>query len=310
MTAARDTAVSYRASANPRARIAEVPVSSAQNTPNAGSSGRTRPAADASGASSGPTAGSQRARDLLHETASRRSRGWRRLAEAFYDPDEAWLAALLAGDVDRDLRRAVDWLDSDRKLFDEALDALARFVADHGGDDRTELMQELAVGYAGLFIGPSRELPAQPYESVWIDRDPDSGKPIFGGPSTTAVEATYARHGLVRTDDHHDLPDHVATEAEFLCYLCDLEAAAWAAGDVEAARELRSSEQRFLTDHLGRFAPKFSAAVQATAPDSVYSALAGFLVAYLTVESGTPYVDVVTSIWNSPEPPPGAHRLA
>lgn len=258
----------------------------------------------------GPTAGSVRAWELLQETATRRSLGWRRLAEGFYDPDRVWLVALLAGDVDRDLRRAVDWLDCDRELFDESLGALARFVSDHGSDDPGELLENLAVDYAGLFIGPSRDLPAQPYESVWIDRDPDSGKPIFGGPSTTAVEAVYAHHGLERAGDHRDLPDHVATEAEFLCYLCDREAAAWAVGNAEDARKLRASEQRFLTDHLGRFAPLFAAAVRAASPDSVYSALAGFLVAYLTVESGTPYMDVVTSIWSSPEPPLGAGRLA
>ncbi len=257
-----------------------------------------------------PVAGSIRAWELLRETSSRRSLGWRRLAESFYYPTADWVNSLLAGDVGRDLRASISWLDSDREMFDPALDLLGRYVDSRATSKPASVQQDLEVEYSRLFIGPIREPPAQPYESVWMDRDPDSGRPIFGGPSMASVEQAYARHGLARTAEHTDMVDHIATEIELMCYLTDKEAAAWGAGDIEVAKELRSSEHAFLSEHLGRFAPEICDAVGKAASEDPYAAFAGFLLAFLAVESGTPYMEVVASIWSSPEPPPGAPPAA
>ena len=244
-----------------------------------------------------PAPGTLRAWELLHEAAGRRALGWRRLAEAFYHPDGQWTQDLLAGLIEQDLAHSVAWLDSDQELFDKPLASLRRFSEAQAELDLEAVHEALEVEYARLFIGPARELPAQPYESVWLDNDPQSGQRLFGGASTTAVEASYSQHGLVRVRSHHDLPDHIATEQEFLCYLCEREAEAWSKGDSRAAKELRAAEQEFLTTHLGRFAPQFCAAINEAAPDGAYAAFAAYLLAFLTIESGTPYVEIVGSIW-------------
>jgi TorA maturation chaperone TorD len=244
-----------------------------------------------------PTVAISQAFERLGEAASRRALAWRRLAEAFYGPTDEWVVALLDGEVEPDLRLAIAWLDSDTELFDEPLAALARFV-ELSGPERLEAVREsLDVDYAGLFIGPAQTIPAQPYESVWMDVDVQSGQHVFGNASTAAVEAVYATYGLTRSPSHHDLSDHIATEQEFLCYLCEREAAAWSRGDLDEAKLLRTSEQEFLTGHLARFAPELCRAIQFALPQSLYSALAGYLLAFLTVESGTPYTKIVSSIW-------------
>ena len=253
----------------------------------------------AEGQPGAPAAGLRRAWGLLALAADRRALGWRRLAEAFYGPSAAWTEDLLAGRIEADLRLATAWLDSDRELFDPPLAALRRFVESEAGDPPDAVRIALEVEHARLFVGPE-QVPAPPYESVWVDVDPDSGGHVFGGASTAAVEAAYHEHGLVRDPGHHDLPDHVATEQEFCCYLCEREAQAWRDGTPEQAKALRAAAQGFVATHLARFAPDFCAAVRAAAPESCYAAFAGFLLAHLTVESGTPYVEVVTSIWNSP----------
>jgi TorA maturation chaperone TorD len=244
---------------------------------------------------------SLRAWGLLGETANRRALGWRRLAEAFYLPDGAWVQALVAGQIEKDLAHSVAWLDSDRELFDEPLGTLGRFREAQVGLPAAVVQEALEVEYARLFIGPARELPAQPYESVWLDVDPQSGLQLFGAASTKAVEAVYAHHGLVRAASYHDLADHIATEQEFLCYLCEREAAAWSSGGSESAKGFRAAEQDFLVAHLGKFGPQFCTSVVQAAPDGAYAAFAAFLLAFLTVESGTPYVKVVSSIWPTAE---------
>jgi TorA maturation chaperone TorD len=251
------------------------------------------------GVPTSPALGERRAWDLLGLAAERRALGWRRLAEAFYGPSAGFTKELLAEAVGQDLRLATSWLDSDRELFDAPLKALHRFTEAQAGTPPETVFTALAVEHARLFVGPE-QVPASPYESVWCDVDPDSGRHVFGGPSTAAVSAVYSEHGLVPDPGHHDLPDHVATEMELCCYLCEREAQSWRDGVPEPAKALRAAEQDFVTAHLARFAPEICAAVQAAAPEGCYAAFAGYLLAYLTVESGTPYVEVVSSIWSSP----------
>ncbi len=244
-------------------------------------------------------AGLRQAWELLAEAARRRAMAWRRLSEAFYGPDEDWVDQLVSGAVEDDLRWATSWLDANRELYDPALLALHRYVELRAGVDAPAVLEELAVDHARLFVGPENP-PASPYESVWTDVDPMSGKLIINGPSTVAVAAAYEELGLSQSPDHHDLPDHVATEAELLCFLCEREAAAWSESEPDVAKELRAAEQRFITAHLGRFAGELCAAVDAHGRETCYAAFASFLLAHLTIESGTPYLDVVGSIWSSP----------
>lgn len=246
-----------------------------------------------------PGIGLRQAWNSLGEAASRRALGWRRLSEALDGPNPDWIGDLITGRIEGDMRLSVAWLDSDRELFAAPLAALHRFVESFAVTAPATLETELNLEHARLFIGPER-VPASPYESVWMDVDPDSGEHVFGGPSTAAVLAVYRQHGLVEDPNHHDLPDHVATEMEFCCYLCEREAQAWRDGLPEQAKALRTAEHDFLSAHLARFAPDLCAAVQAAAAESCYAAFAGYLLAYLTVESGAPYVEVVTSMWNSP----------
>lgn len=245
-------------------------------------------------------AGLRQAWELLGEAAERRSGAWRRLSEAFYSPEPEWVEQLLAGSVEVDLRQATSWLDSNQELYEPSLVALGHYVERRAGSDPAAVLEELAVDHARLFVGPEKA-PASPYESVWTDVDPMSGSPIINGPSSIAVSAAYQEQGLASSPDHRDFPDHIATEAEFLCYLCEREAAAWRAGEGDLAKELRAVQQQFITAHLGRFAREFCRAVDTAGHETCYAVFANFLLAHLTVESGSPYLEVVGSIWSSPE---------
>ena len=232
------------------------------------------------------------AHELVARAAGRRAAGWQVLALAFYEPTARWVEALRSGQVYRELAGATDWLDTDGERFlphMAALDAAARRAA---AAEPADTLEEVRAEHTRLFLGPRKAL-VSPYESVWCDRDPDSGAPIVRGPSTVEVERMYAEHGLGRADAHHDLPDHVATEMEFLHFLCREEAAAWSQGDGERAKELRQAESAFLERHLARFAPALCERVAAETTLDLYRALAGILTVFLSVEAGADYAGTV-----------------
>jgi DMSO reductase family type II enzyme chaperone len=217
--------------------------------------------------------------------AKARSLGWRTLALAFYDPTEEWLETLLGGAVRATLSEATRRLDSNRERFAGGLKMLREYVTKQQGRDPQDVLRELKVEYVRLFIGPGAAH-APPYESVYRDRDPSSGMAIVQGPSAASVEAAYRQHGLGRHPSHSDLPDHVATELEFMYFLCSREHEAWEKGESGTAKELRRAQHNFLEEHLARWLPEFCGRVQNAAPVNVYFALAGILLEYLEVETG------------------------
>lgn len=236
--------------------------------------------------------GMTQAYELLARAAERRSAGWRTLALATFEPTQEWVQALLSGGVTRDLLEATSWLDDDGQRFSEALSHLQDFLAANHDRDAQEVLRDLKVEYTRLFLGPG-EAPVYPYESIYRDKDPMSGRTIIKGPSTRAVEALYRQHGLRLSADIHDLPDHIAIEMEFMYFLTDKESAAWRAGDVETAKELRRAEQEFMVEHLCHWAPEFSRKLHNTARSKLYLAVAVFMREYLAIESGSDYARAV-----------------
>lgn len=230
----------------------------------------------------------QEAHERIARAAERRSLGWRTLALAFYDPTEEWVKALLDGAVPAALSEATRWLDSDRERFVVGLEMLREFATNQQGSDPQDILRDLKVEYARLFIGVAGPMEAPPYESVYRDRDP-AGAVMVKGPSTMAVERFYRRHGVQPASGHSDLPDHVATELEFMHCLSSREWEAWKKDESGTAKELRRAQQNFLEEHLAHWLPEFCGRVQNAAPVNLYFALAGILQEYLAVEMGVGY---------------------
>ena len=72
--------------------------------------------------------------------------------------------------------------------------------------DRTTLLQI----YSGFFLMPPREV--QLHMSVYLDG-------TILGKSCDALEIFYRKHGLARSEEFRDLPDHLSAELEFLALL-------------------------------------------------------------------------------------------
>ena len=116
---------------------------------------------------------------------------------------------------------------------------------DHGADE----ISGLSTDFHRLFIGPGRLL-APPWESVYLSPDH-----LLFEAQTRAVRTWYGRFGLEAPNLRQEPDDHLGLELAFMLHLSVLGLHAVEAGDSGRARELRSAQRTFLTDHLLRWAP-------------------------------------------------------
>lgn len=218
------------------------------------------------------------------ETARTWSLGWRTLAGAFHGPTQQWLEGLRDGAVTTALSEATRWLGSDRERFSDALGISNDFVAKQRSRNIEDVLRDISAEYDRLFIGGTGPMEAPPCESAYRERVA-AGAVMARGARTSAVEEVYRRYGMQPPLSQRDLPDNIATELEFMCFLTQREAEAWEKGKVETAKELRRAQLRFVEDHLAHWLPDFCGRVQDATQSDLYFALAGIRREFLTVET-------------------------
>ncbi|MCI5851805.1 MAG: molecular chaperone TorD family protein [Sutterellaceae bacterium] len=115
-----------------------------------------------------------------------------------------------------------------------------------------------------MCIGPGR-LTVPPYESVWR-----TGTRIMNNRFTEAVRHSYAEAGLVVNPGMKEMPDFFGNELEFLYYLTSLLEAHKKLGHEDVCDALEEAADRFWAEHLGHWATKFLAAIEADARATVW----------------------------------------
>jgi len=145
----------------------------------------------------------------------------------------------------------------------------------------SEFTDELAVEFAGLFIGPGHFI--SPHESVHRVRDDgDYGK--LWGADTVAVKKFIEATGLSYQSDFGGMPDHIGAELEFMQKLEERYAQATTDQDEELAENILSIKDRFLNEHLLTWAPDFFDKVIKKASLSFYREMAGLAKGFLEQE--------------------------
>jgi len=140
--------------------------------------------------------------------------------------------------------------------------------------DRTSLKAE----HHRLFGGPYKLL-APPYASLYLESEPT----VMGTSSLEALRI-YKEAGFLLSPSYNDLPDHIATELEFMALLCEEEGRAWQKGDLFQGAKLLAREETFLADHLARWIPKFSATILSSTESRFYRALASLAQDYVLLD--------------------------
>jgi DMSO reductase family type II enzyme chaperone len=129
-----------------------------------------------------------------------------------------------------------------------------------------KLLEDLAVEFTRLFLGPGRHL--VPNESV------QRGAGRFWGDHTVRVADFYARFGYQVDEKKNVLPDHLSVEFEFMGHLAAEEARRWDKRDEPGALAMRAAQGDFLREHLLVWAPGFCADVAAAAKESYFARFA------------------------------------
>ncbi len=143
-----------------------------------------------------------------------------------------------------------------RRIKDSGfLETLTAAGAHLGGEfphrPEDELLEELAVEYTRLFLGPGKHV--QPYAAIYLG---GAGASLCG-PTTVWARDFMERAGFTLAPEHRGLPDHVSVEFEFMAGMAGREARAMEGADLEAAAECRLIQKAFLHNHLGRWLPEF-----------------------------------------------------
>ena len=222
--------------------------------------------------------------DVLARVAADRAAVYAALSTGFYLPDERLVWDLREGGFVHTIRAAVAWLGPDAAAYAPDLEDLHAIGHALGARSIDEVLRDLRVEHARLFTGPGR-----PDVSIFESEYLDSGDGMAGrldGPSTVQVRRWYRSAGLERATAHRDLPDHVATELEFLHLLASRESEARHEGRIHDAHQLRRDTDRFLREHPARWIPAFCRATLAAHPHRFYGALAGLLAIHIATELG------------------------
>jgi TorA maturation chaperone TorD len=117
-----------------------------------------------------------------------------------------------------------------------------------------ELLEDLAVEYARLFLGPGKHI--SPHESVHHQGD-DAQWGQLWGQSTVEVKKFIEFSGLHYKSEYTGLPDHISVELEFMQQVTLREEQAWAEEDKDTALSCLKNEKKFIEEHLARWIPSF-----------------------------------------------------
>lgn len=195
------------------------------------------------------------ARNDMAETATSRSNVYGLLATVFRaEPSATFLARLKAPE------------------FADVLESLDLSLGDDFHDSPCEkLVEDLAIEYTRLFIGPGPRI--SPHESVNIETG-NAMEATLWGPQTVKVKKFIEAAGLEYDESFSGMPDHVTAELEFMQRLAAKEAEAWATPNEEFVTNILKIEERFLDEHLSRWASRFCDKVIEMSEHPFYKAFA------------------------------------
>jgi TorA maturation chaperone TorD len=215
-----------------------------------------------------------RAFSLLAQVAQGRSEVYRWLALTFYPPDNHLINALQENTFLDEIKTATSWLGTDQQSLVQYITKIL---------ERVQPPEFIARDYERLSGKGVNRIPM--VESAYRWRE--ASNPLKD--HTSVINALHQEYALYGISSIALEPDHIAVQLEFLSYLSQQEAFMWRESAGDAARQLRRSENAFLTDHLGRWVPELAQRIHEQMPESIYAAFAALCNAWIRMEYGHGY---------------------
>lgn len=153
-------------------------------------------------------------------------------------------------------------------------------VDDNGGDNKKRL-EDLAVEYARLFLGPGKHI--SPHESVHHDTADAKGGMLWGD-ATVNVISFIKSLGFDYEETYSGIPDHISVELELMQKIILHEEKAWRDTDVEMADYCRMISKKFIEEHLTKWVPAFCDKVMQETSSSFYKGVADLTKRFIEIE--------------------------
>ena len=144
-----------------------------------------------------------------------------------------------------------------------------------------ELLENLAVEYAYLFLGPGKHI--SPHESVHHKKEGSQSGQLWGE-LTAEVKRIIESSGLEYKSEFTGMPDHISVELEFMQHVVQRETQAWEADDDKTALLCLKNEKNFVDEHLFRWIPEFCEKVIKTAESPFYREMARLTRSFIKFE--------------------------
>jgi TorA maturation chaperone TorD len=157
-----------------------------------------------------------------------------------------------------------------------------------GIDKAGTFVKEVHMDYEGLFRVPGNQF-VHPYESAYrtsLGENATKNRPVMNLSLRREVTAIYEYEGLEMAPGFDETADHLATELEFMSYLCGVRAAHLGERNQEAARLYEEKQNAFLLEHLACWVDPCLKKVEENASTPFYRTFAGFLRSFLEAETG------------------------
>jgi TorA maturation chaperone TorD len=187
------------------------------------------------------------------------------------------LAAVFRQEVTSDLLQQI----KDPQFLGVLSDLGVELKSDFFQKPDKELLDDLAVEYARLFLGPGKHI--SPHESVHYRKDDVQSGQLWGE-STVQVKKFIESSGLTYQSDYKGLPDHISVELEFMQQVTLQEGQAWAEEDKDTALNCLKNEMKFIEEHLVRWVPVFCEKVIQEAELPFYREIAGLTEKFVEFE--------------------------
>ncbi|MEO5356340.1 MAG: molecular chaperone TorD family protein [Nitrospirae bacterium YQR-1] len=208
-------------------------------------------------------------------TAVVRSRVYDLLAAGFRQMSEEHFQELSAGHYISAWKEVVGYLTEGEERFLPLVDSLSEAL-------KSSIYSNLYDEYNSLFL-PYGRTHVSPYEMEIAKDTPHHS--LTSQAELADVAGFYRAFGLDPSADVPERVDHIATELEFMHVMALKESVAVEEGDAEHIDIVRAGQQRFMTDHLGRWAAKFSDGVVESGTGSVYPTLAKMLRLWIGIDN-------------------------
>lgn len=151
---------------------------------------------------------------------------------------------------------------------------LVKFVGEDA--NMPELKNELIAQHSKLFLLPADVFPQ---EAFYLDK-----RKYIGGKMTAAVGRFYETAGAEVLKDCIEMPDHIGIELQFMQFLCNLEATLRQNGNETALNQCIGLQERFLNEHLLKWAFQCCEKIIEVSKIRFYTALAHLMMEFLRAE--------------------------